>query len=65
MLSILRLFPKHLFLNTLKPQLGCRYISKIEDKTAFILKAHERYCQKIKSTTNFGKFKVLYVIFDY
>ncbi len=29
MLPMLRLFPKHLFLNTLKPQLGCRYISKI------------------------------------
>jgi hypothetical protein len=48
MLSILRLFPKHLVLNTLKPLVGCRYISKIRNKTPLYFKKHEEHCQRIK-----------------
>jgi hypothetical protein len=62
MLPILRLFPRHLVLNALKPQVGCRYISKIRVRTPHFLKAHEEICQQLKGKTNFGKFKKLQVI---
>ena len=57
MLSILRLFPNHLVLKTFKPQLGCRYLSKIRPQASIYLKIHEKNCQDLKKITNFGKLK--------
>ena len=54
MISMLRILPNQLVSNSFKFLPECRFISKIVNKTTFLLQ-HEQMCKEVKERTKIGK----------
>ena len=52
MFSISKILPNLFMSDSLKVLFGCRYISKIGNNTAILLRTHEEISKQIKKQTN-------------